>query len=315
MSTVGPKLGLINNANIGETYYDQLRVFLQAMDQLIMGNIISSSQSVPPASPNNGDAYLLLPAPSGVWTGSQGKIAVWDTQVTNAGTNTTNPQWVYYTPNVGWIVWDVSQTSLIVYNGSNWTLIGGGTVPVTGGGTGATTVAAARANLGAAASGANSDITSLSGISDVLIGTNNVALNSPNGTVTISTTNPGGGYAVMSNGTQTISINCLGITTTGTINTNVLNATTTITTQNLAQNVAGAAINVYMLNPVGANSNSLILNASGVLYQGMLGFATYATQTTVGTAGSASALPSAPSGYLPITVNGTNYVLPFYKAS
>lgn len=38
-------------------------------------------------------------------------------------------------------------------------------------------------------------------------------------------------------------------------------------------------------------------------------------QATVGTAGSASALPANPSGYLKIQVEGTNYVVPYYKAS
>lgn len=46
--------------------------------------------------------------------------------------------------------------------------IGTGTVPVAGGGTGATTAAGARSNLGAAESGANSDITSLTGLTTPL---------------------------------------------------------------------------------------------------------------------------------------------------
>lgn len=36
------------------------------------------------------------------------------------------------------------------------------------------------------------------------------------------------------------------------------------------------------------------------------------TQTTVGAAGGASALPATPTGYVPITINGTEYVVPFY---
>lgn len=44
----------------------------------------------------------------------------------------------------------------------------GGTLAVASGGTGATTASGARANLGAAASGANSDITSLSGITGAI---------------------------------------------------------------------------------------------------------------------------------------------------
>lgn len=59
-------------------------------------------------------------------------------------------------------------TTGLTFSGSPITTSGtltlGGTLAVTNGGTGATTASSARANLGAAASGANSDITSLSGI-------------------------------------------------------------------------------------------------------------------------------------------------------
>ncbi len=64
-----------------------------------------------------------------------------------------------------------------------------GTVPVAHGGTGATTVSAARGNLGAAASGANTDITSLSGI------TGNIDL--PHSTSTSVGTIRKGGVAFM----------------------------------------------------------------------------------------------------------------------
>jgi len=39
------------------------------------------------------------------------------------------------------------------------------------------------------------------------------------------------------------------------------------------------------------------------------------TQTTVGAAGGASALPATPTGYLTITIGGTDYVIPYYEAS
>lgn len=39
---------------------------------------------------------------------------------------------------------------------------------------------------------------------------------------------------------------------------------------------------------------------------------TATTQTTVGAAGGASALPATPVGYVPITIDGVEYVVPFY---
>lgn len=125
----GPKLGLINNALIGENYVDAFRAFLQAIDELVQMSVISSTLNVPPATPNNGDAYLLLqPSPSGAWTGFLGYVAVWDTQVTTSGTNTQVPAWVFYKPNPGWLIWIIATNSLYVYNGTNWTpVVSGGT--------------------------------------------------------------------------------------------------------------------------------------------------------------------------------------------
>jgi len=39
------------------------------------------------------------------------------------------------------------------------------------------------------------------------------------------------------------------------------------------------------------------------------------TQTTVGAAGGASALPATPTGYLVLTIAGTEYVVPYYAKS
>lgn len=39
------------------------------------------------------------------------------------------------------------------------------------------------------------------------------------------------------------------------------------------------------------------------------------TQTTVGSAGSAAALPATPAGYVTLTINGRDYVMPFYEKS
>ncbi len=74
-------------------------------------------------------------------------------------------------PATGLQVYQTDGTAgLYVYNGTTWNLIGNatGTVAVANGGTGATTAAAARTALSAASSGANSDITSLTGLTTAL---------------------------------------------------------------------------------------------------------------------------------------------------
>jgi hypothetical protein len=56
----GPKTGLLNNAAIGEIYFDQLRPFLRGTDALVQANALSASVTTPPSTPVNGDAYVLL---------------------------------------------------------------------------------------------------------------------------------------------------------------------------------------------------------------------------------------------------------------
>lgn len=83
------------------------------------------------------------------------------------------------TPATGLMVFQLDGTSgLYYYSGSAWIfIINGGTaaaLPVTNGGTGASTAAGARTALGVAASGANTDITSLAPASTGAV--NNMAI-------------------------------------------------------------------------------------------------------------------------------------------
>lgn len=125
----GPNLGLINNASIGENYTDAMRLFLQAIDTLVQTSVYTTSATSPPSNPVNGNAYLLITGtPSGAWTGYSGYIAVWNTQVTTSGTNTQVPQWVFYKPNSGWLVWVISTSTLLVFNGTSWSPVVSGAI-------------------------------------------------------------------------------------------------------------------------------------------------------------------------------------------
>lgn len=101
--------------------------------------------------------------------GSQGTTAInaasgdhiiWQGSTTNTSISINNYDVIVlaYKGSGNWLV-----TSYVPMSGG-----GGGVTPITQGGTGATTAAGARSNLGAAASGANSDITSLTGLTTPL---------------------------------------------------------------------------------------------------------------------------------------------------
>jgi hypothetical protein len=324
----GPKLGLLNNAAINQTYYDQLRTLLQALDQLIMGSVINSTNVVPPVSPNNGDAYLILSTPSGAWTGQLGKIAVWDTQVTNSGTNTLSPAWVFYTPQPGWTLWNVATSQYLLYNGSTWGAIGGG------------------ANFPT-----NTDITSLTGIPNTTInsagtsfadGTNTVAI----GTVTTGGVGPNGfqwgtgtflspttgGAVIIGEGPWTgldatgagvgvvvTGDSCVmtagGIQTNGGVEANAVQSNGTLTVVTgpaYCNNFETHSTNTAMTFTIQGS----VTGAPGYVFDtSVLGLTSYPVQTTVGAAGGGSALPATPTGYWPLWINGTEFVVPYYAKS
>jgi hypothetical protein len=125
----GPKLGLLNNATIGEAYYDQFRPFLRGVDALVQANVISYLSS-PPGSPSDGDSYIIQSG-TGAWTGLSNQLAVYSAQITQTGTNTLTPGWDYYIPDAGWIVFIVG-TGFVYFNGTVWgPLISGGTANYT----------------------------------------------------------------------------------------------------------------------------------------------------------------------------------------
>lgn len=309
--TFGPKLGLLNNANIGENYYDQFRLFLQAMDQLVQMSVLAYTLAVPPSNPNNGDAYLLLqPTPTGAWTGFLGYIAVWCTASTTDGTNNQVPQWVFYKPQPGWIIWIVATQGLAVYTGTSWEPVGGGisgVVPITSGGTGAITAPAARTNLSAAESGANTDITSLGSIF------------APNGGSGVTVNGTGTGAAIfVTNGIQTSGwgvngiIDVEGVASAGGISCASILTTASNPSIQATGIVAQVPNGPLQLQGQGTSQEGVQLNSSGVTEQQLLALNNYFTQTTVGAAGGASALPATPTLYIQISINGTVYVFPVY---
>jgi hypothetical protein len=118
----GPKLAKIIYADIGANFPNGFRGFLRAFDELVMASVISRVIATPPGSPANGDAYIVAASPTGAWVGNAGKIAVWSTQIATVDTNTKVPAWEFYTPLVGWSVYNVAENDYVYYTGTAWVL-------------------------------------------------------------------------------------------------------------------------------------------------------------------------------------------------
>jgi hypothetical protein len=75
---------------------------LSRLDGLIHLSVLSRVLAVPPASPVDGDRYLVPASPTGVWVGQNGKIAL-----------RLEGAWVFATPREGWRMW-------VAYDGATW---------------------------------------------------------------------------------------------------------------------------------------------------------------------------------------------------
>jgi hypothetical protein len=201
------------------------------------------------------------------------------------------------------------------------------------GGTGATSAVVARTNLGAAASGANADITSLTGIPNTTINSSGYLLgiadgdhngvqigenlgSGVGGTLLLSAGGGGttlsasdglstGGGVIASAGAFAGGMQVYG----GAISSDVIESRT-----------PGEPLTLESGGGV-TSAPGVIINGSGVSLQNLLAFTNYVKQTTVGSAGGASALPANPSFYLQVSFDGTSgiaagvYVFPLYKVS
>lgn len=109
----GPNLGLLVDGAIGESHYGALMKFFRLTDSLIQLHVKSSQLTTPPASPANGDTYIVPTGASGVWSSNIGKIARYSTVKT---------AWEYATPQEGWFAHDDAQDLFLKFNGSSWTI-------------------------------------------------------------------------------------------------------------------------------------------------------------------------------------------------
>lgn len=126
---------------------------------------------------------------------------------------------------------------------------------------------------------------------------------------------PASGQALISNPNGTIAW------TNGANNT-VLRKTSTgnveFATSNTVLQSGPVNLGSQSLTTTGAVSTGAVtstsLTVSGTTTTGNIALTSATTSTIVGAAGAASGLPATPAGYIQISINGTQYKLPFYTA-
>jgi hypothetical protein len=79
-------------------------------DSLHSLTVISQTLAAPPASPSEGDRYIVAASPTGEWAGRAGAVASY-----------FGGAWNFYAPQAGWLVWVQDESLLYVYSGAAWT--------------------------------------------------------------------------------------------------------------------------------------------------------------------------------------------------
>lgn len=82
---------------------------VKTLDVLVQLSVLDRDQTVPPASPQEGDRHLVDTGATGVWAGYDGYVAAWLSGV-----------WVFHAPLVGWQAYVQSETLVVAYDGSQW---------------------------------------------------------------------------------------------------------------------------------------------------------------------------------------------------
>ena len=82
---------------------------LLQLDALLFARFLDRDLTAPPASPADGDTYLIDATASGDWTGEDGQIAF-----------CADGAWRFYAPFTGLAAYVVDETKLIVFNGTSW---------------------------------------------------------------------------------------------------------------------------------------------------------------------------------------------------
>lgn len=108
-----PNIGINYGWDQGESgIAQQLDENWRAIGTLLNLSVLSMTTDLP-ASPTEGDRYIIPSGATGVWSGHDGKIARY-----------IEGEWELYTPAAGWQAWvqDIGQT--MIHNGTTWQLPG-----------------------------------------------------------------------------------------------------------------------------------------------------------------------------------------------
>ncbi len=86
---------------------------LRILDGLVHLSVLDRDLTTPPASPADGDRYIVGSGATSDWAGWDLNIALW-----------TDGAWLRLPPSTGWRAWVEDEAVLLVWNGATWEVVG-----------------------------------------------------------------------------------------------------------------------------------------------------------------------------------------------
>jgi hypothetical protein len=86
---------------------------LRLLDGLVQLAVLDRHLTAPPASPADGDRYIVASGATGAWAGWDLNVAYW-----------VDGAWTRLVPRSGWQGWVVDEASFLAWDGSAWTAAG-----------------------------------------------------------------------------------------------------------------------------------------------------------------------------------------------
>jgi hypothetical protein len=110
MASTDPNLELIYGWTLGESGWNAgMDSNLKRLGAIVGLSVKSRATATPPATPVDGDRYIIPSGAGGAWSGNTDRIAVYI-----GGT------WEYHVPKVGWLAYIEDEAVLSVYKTTGW---------------------------------------------------------------------------------------------------------------------------------------------------------------------------------------------------
>lgn len=82
------------------------------IDSVVQLSVTNRTRNAPPASPQEGDRYIVGPSPSGAWAGYPFNVAAY-----------ADGAWVFFDPRAGWLAYVVDEGAIVYFTGTSWEIL------------------------------------------------------------------------------------------------------------------------------------------------------------------------------------------------